>query len=662
MPNLPPRPPRKTIDQRRADLLARHPKLAAPRTAATVPTARPIDLITLGVDDAGRTVKIDDTPRMEHMHAIGATGCGKSTFLLNGILQDIARGRGVCVLDPHGGHPDSLINMVLRFLHDHRWLASRKVHIIAPNVKEHVVGFNPLAPLPGTADAVIADAMLKAFERAWGDENTLEKPTTRRMLRAIFTTLVERRLTIPDAYYLINYEDRPGVRRRVISVLRDEYARNEIERIERLARQSRSQELFEQTVVGPENRFAEFVSCDAIRTMLSMTREQATPDRTIDLLDIMNRGDILLIDLQHGTQVSEAATDLLGKLILRYLFLLIAHRKPYQLPGGEPKFHPFYVYVDECHRYVTDDIESLLTQARKFRIGVALAHQYLAQLGKPGDKIYEAVRNSTEIRAVFRIKSANEAQELAHDVVPLDLEMPVKASIRPVQVGTTIGRLANDSYAVHEGEGESEAVHASEAISRGRTAMQNWMHAVGHAHSVSSGSGTGTAAAVGTVQGLNTVQGHVESMAFSYDPATRSFIGTPMPLGMNVGRADSSATALLSSSSFQSVESANQFTGVTDTESESDAVGGGLAFSETISQTTGTTSTRSKNRGTTEGSGTSEALFPVYQDLPTSFHSKENVLYMAGETIRNLPIGRCIVKFRGNVTMLTVPPPRKSKP
>lgn len=662
MPKPPPRPPRKSIEQRRAELLAKHPRLATRTALPASPPARPIDLITLGVDDAGRQIKIDDIPRMEHMHVLGATGCGKSTFMLNCILQDIARGRGVCVLDPHGGHPDSLLNMVLRFLHDHRWLASRKVHIIAPNVREHVVGFNPLAPLPGTDVSVVAGAMIKAFERAWGDENTLEKPTTRRLLRTIFTTLVERRMTIPDAELLLDYEDVPGVRRRVISELRDEQARRDLERIERIARQPRSLELFEQTVVGPVNRLAEFVSCEAIRTMLAMTREQQTPDHTIDLLDIMNHGDILLVDLQHGTRVDEAATDLLGKLILRYLFLLMTHRKPYQLPGQEPRFHPFYVYVDECHRYVTDDIESLLTQARKFRIGVALAHQYLAQLGKPGDKIYEAVRNSTEIKTVFRIKSANEAQELAHDVIPLDLEMPVKASIRPVQVGFTIGRLANDSYAVHEGEGESEAVHASEAISRGRTAMQNWMHAAGRAHSVSSGSGTGTAAALGTVQGLNTVQGHMESMAFSYDPATRSFIGTPMPLGMNIGSADTSATALLSSSSFQSVESANQFAGVTDTESESDAAGGGLAFTETISQTTGTTSTRSKNRGTTQGSGSQETLIPVYQDLPTSFHSKENVLYMAGETIRNFPIGRCIVKFRGNVTILSVPPPRKTKP
>ena len=81
------------------------------------------------------------------MHVIGTTGSGKSAFLVHRILQDIARGRGVCVLDPHGGHPDSVFNQVLASLREHGWFDTRKVHIIAPNSTEHVVGFNPLAPV-----------------------------------------------------------------------------------------------------------------------------------------------------------------------------------------------------------------------------------------------------------------------------------------------------------------------------------------------------------------------------------------------------------------------------------------------------------------------------------------------------------------------------------
>lgn len=653
-----PKPPQ-SLEERKAQLLARYSRLAEKAGSRSPALPRPIDLITLGVDDDNRRITIDDRPRLEHMHVIGATGCGKSTFLLNCILQDVARGRGVCVLDPHGGHPDSLINTVLRFLDDHNWFAARKVHIIAPNVREHVVGFNPLAPLPDTDPAVIAGAMLEAFARVWGDEDSHKTPLTRRILRNIFIALSECGLTLADAPLLLDYDDH-RLREYVIPRVEDENARREIERIEALSREQRSRVEYEQTVLGPTNRLAEFLACDAMRTMLAMTRAGATPDNTIDLLEIMNRGHILLVDLQHGPSADEAATDLLGRMILRYLLMLMTHRSPYRTAGSDQlAFHPFFVYVDECHRYMSEDIQGLLTEARKFGIGVTLAHQYLAQLGLPGEKIYEAVRNSTEIKAVFRVKSPEEAQALALDVVPLDLERPVTASIRPVQTDYEIGMLHSASYAVHEGEGQSEAVHAAEAVSRGRTAMQNWMRAIGRATSTARGEGIGSSTGIATAQGLNAVQSHMDSMAYTYDPNSGTFITMPLPLGVNVGTADGTATALLSSTSFQSSESRNSFRSTTDSESVSDGEGGAIAFSEALSKSQGTSHAQHKTRGKTEGGGASQALLPTYERLPTSYHSKDNVLYMAGETIRSLPVGRAIVRFRNNLTTLTVPQPRK---
>ena len=119
--------------------------------------------------------------RCKHMHVIGTTGSGKSTFLVNCILQDIARGRGVCVLNPHGGHPDSVFNQVLASLREDGWFDTGKVHIIAPNSTEHVVGFNPWRRLQEDP-SVIADAMLEAFERVWGNENSNSKPLMHRIL------------------------------------------------------------------------------------------------------------------------------------------------------------------------------------------------------------------------------------------------------------------------------------------------------------------------------------------------------------------------------------------------------------------------------------------------------------------------------------------------
>ena len=654
------RPPYKTIEEREAEILARHPELAeyeAPKGT----NVRPHELITLGVDDAGRALKIDDKPRLEHMHVIGATGCGKSTFLLNDILQDIARGRGVCVLDPHGSHPDSLLNMVLRFLKDHQWFASRRVHIIAPNIRELVVGLNPLAPLPDTDPAVIAGAMIEAFSRVWGDEDTHKTPTTRRILRNTFIALAECGRPLADAAKLLDYEDPEGLRLELIDKVKNRSARSELKRIEDLSKQPRGFSEFDTTVLGPTNRLAEFLACEAIHLMFSTTREADQPDNTIDLLDIMNRGHILLVDLQDGGAVDEAATDLLGKIILRYLFMLMKRRKPYVLPGStEQKYNPFFIYVDEAYRFLSGDVELLLTQARKFGIGVTLAHQYLGQLGKPGDQIYEAVRNSTETKVVFRVKSPEEAQALAYDVLPLTLEMPVQASIRPTQIGFTIGKLASENYSVHEGEGVSDAIHAAEAISQGRTEMQTWARARGWATGSMQGSGSASSRGSGFSSGMTSGFSSMASTSFSYDPNTQTFVFPNMPLGMVEGSADGTSQALMSSENFQTAESLSRFQGRNETESYTDAQGSGIALSEGFTRSRGKSVAKSMTRGTTKGTGSSEAQMPVYADLPTSFHSKDNELYIKGEMIRNLPVGRAVIKFRSTTTFLTVPPPRKS--
>ena len=658
---MPSRPPYRSLEERRAEYLKAHPRLAQ-RTASNSPVVAAHELITLGVDDAGRMLKIDDRPRLEHMHVIGATGCGKSTFLLNDILQDIARGRGVCVLDPHGGHPDSLLNMVLRFLRDHRWFASRRVHIIAPNVRDLVVGLNPLAPLPNTDPAVIAGAMLQAFSRVWSDEDAHKTPLTTRILRNIFTALAESGRPLADAAQLLDYDDPHRLRLELIANLKNENARQELERIERRSREPRGLSDFETNVLGPTNRLAVFLACEAMRLMFSITSQGDNPARTLDLLDIMNRGHILLVDLQHGAAVDEAGTDLLGKIILRYLFLLMAHRKPYVLPGGtEQKYHPFFVYVDEAHRYVTDDVEGLLTQARKFGIGVTLAHQYLGQLGKPGDKIYEAVRNSTETKVVFRVKSPEEAQALAYDVLPLSLELPVQASVRPTQVGYTIAQLASESYAVHEGEGESEAVHAAEAISQGRTEMQTWMTAQSLASAKSSGRGTASSMARGLSEGAGNTIASMESMTFSYDPNTQTFLPVNLPLGMSIGSADSTSQSLISSKNFQSAESLSRFQGLSEIKGRTNAEATGIAASQALTTSRGKTLGKNKTRGNTKSQGSADALMPLYEPLPTSFHSKDNELYIKGEMIRNMPVGRAVIKFRANTTFLNVPPPRKSR-
>ena len=237
------------IQARAERITARPPATAAPARA----TVNRFSLIGLGTDTTGRLITIDETTRLEHMHLIGATGSGKSTCMFNCIVQDIANGRGVCVLDPHGAHPNSLLNAVLANAMRYGWTKTGRVHVLSPNLREHVVGFDPLQKLANTDPAVIADTLLEAFQRVW-DEDTHQKPTTRSLLRAIFMALSELDLPLADAKLLLDHKDRKGVRAHAIATLSNEYARDELRALHGISLEMRSAEAFRANIIGPVNR------------------------------------------------------------------------------------------------------------------------------------------------------------------------------------------------------------------------------------------------------------------------------------------------------------------------------------------------------------------------------------------------------------------------
>ena len=145
-----------------ADFARRYPTLARPQELIRW---QEHSRISLGSNDRGEPVRLDERPRLEHMHVVGVTGSGKTTLLEHMIRQDIARGCGVCVFDPHGNHPDSLYRRLASWLDRSGFIETGRVHLIDPNVREHVVGLNPLTPLDDTDHSVIADALLEAFSR-----------------------------------------------------------------------------------------------------------------------------------------------------------------------------------------------------------------------------------------------------------------------------------------------------------------------------------------------------------------------------------------------------------------------------------------------------------------------------------------------------------------
>src|SRR5262249_2211734 len=139
-----------------------------------LPPAAPIDrtAIVLGRDERILPVFLPLKARLEHAHVVGTTGGGKTKFLEHCIRQHIIHVRGVCVVDPHGNHPDSLYRSVLSWLDRRGFTETRTIHLIDPNAATHVTGIDPLALPSSDYDfTVIAEAMQEALERLWGEED-----------------------------------------------------------------------------------------------------------------------------------------------------------------------------------------------------------------------------------------------------------------------------------------------------------------------------------------------------------------------------------------------------------------------------------------------------------------------------------------------------------
>ncbi len=601
------------------------PRLPAPRVVYDR------SAIVLGRNAQNVPVILPEITRLQHAHVIGSIGSGKSTFLEHCIRQDIIKGRGVCVIDPHGNHPDSLYRKLLCWLDAQGYTKGgkheRTIHLLDPNAPAHTVGFNPLArPTPATRPEVLATVVLEAFERVWGDEDTHAKPTIRRVLKGTFTALAELGLTLAEADLLYDPFDAHGVRQLVLSKIKDRYARNVIGELHQLGDIDRTKQSFRAEVIGPMNRLAEFVSNEAIRTIIGQTK------RILDIRAVLDEGHIILANLGAGDYVEAADAELLGRLLTRMFFFHAKNRtrKP---------IRPYWLYLDECQLYLSGDIQKMLAECRKYGLGVVLSHQYLRQLGEPEEELRAAVRNSTKLKAVFNVADHIDAEELAQAVMTLNLEQPVQASVRPTVVGHRVTKLGTESVSEQEsttdmrsftkGESESEtrsyAEGVSEMVAEGTSSLES--------EAMSVGEGTSQAFLSGTGSGISTTE--------MMTPATGWL--APAVVGMSEG---ASSMAHDSRSSGMS-SMTGRIRGTARGRSYVHATGVSQAWGQAVARGVHTAETvgAGKTFGTANTRGASEAFEPVYALLPTSFHSKENALYMASQMLRALKIGTAYVRY-----------------
>jgi len=365
------------------DASVRHPALVREekRTKA-LPSEAVGHALVLGENvhrGARALMTVSDEARLQHMHVIGASGTGKSTLLVQLITQDIERGNGVAVLDPHG----DLIDDVLGRVPDARM---RDVVVFDPADEEWPVGLNVLAASSTLEKQLLSSDLVSVFQRlstSWGD--TMGAVLSNAVLAVLESerggTLIDlRRFLVDEAF-----------RKQFLKTVTDE----EVQFF-----WTKGFPLIGARSIGPIiTRLDAFLRPKLIRHIVG----QRAP--RLDVASVLSEGKILLAKLSQGLIGQENASLLGSLLAMRFHQLALARQQIIRSAR-----RPFFLYADEAQHFVTPSMASLLTDVRKYRLGLVLAHQNLFQLR--GSPVESALLGNAYTRIAFRVGD-DDAKKLA---------------------------------------------------------------------------------------------------------------------------------------------------------------------------------------------------------------------------------------------------------
>ncbi len=300
-----------------------------------------------------RAFGIRQADRRAHLYLIGKTGTGKSTLVETLIRQDLKSGRGLALIDPHG----DLAERVLRGVPE-----NRKDDIIYFNVPDasKPMGFNPLERVPPEKRALAASGLLEAFKKIWADS---WGPRLEHILRnALLALLDQPEATLADVSRLL-YDK--GFRRTVAAQVFNHQVRDF------WLREYESYPAgFRAEAIAPiQNKVGAFLANPLLNRILTQTKS------AFDLRRVMDEGKILLVNLAKG-KIGEDVMALLGALLVARIGLAALTRAD----TAEENRRDFFVFLDEFHGFTTLSLANMLSELRKYRVGLILAHQYLSQL------------------------------------------------------------------------------------------------------------------------------------------------------------------------------------------------------------------------------------------------------------------------------------------
>lgn len=339
-------------------------------------------------------IRMKTEDRFRHYYVIGQTGTGKSSIFKSMIRQDIKAGHGVCIVDPHG----DLVEDTLNFIPKER---ADDVIYFNPADLERPLGLNLLeARSDSEKDLVALDAMnimIKLFnEETFG-------PRIQDYFRNGCLTLMEDpeggaltdivRLFTDDAFQKMKIEK---VQNPIVKSFWENQMAN--------TGQREKQEMIPYFAA----KFGAFITNTMMRNIIGQTKS------AFDFGEVMQDGKILLMNLSKGL-TGDINSKLLGMIIVSKLQMAAMRRQSI----AQEDRKDFYLYIDEFQNYVTDAIESILSEARKYRLSLNIAHQYIGQLTDGKDeKIKNAVFGNVGTKMCYKI-GAQDAEYMAKEMAPV---------------------------------------------------------------------------------------------------------------------------------------------------------------------------------------------------------------------------------------------------
>lgn len=321
--------------------------------------------------------------RRQHMYVLGKSGMGKSTLLSNMLLQDIKNGDGVCVVDPHGEMVEDLLGVIPKErLND--------VVYFNPSDIEYHVGFNVLEVYDDRYKHLVASGIMGIFTKIWANVwSSRMEYILNNCILALIDTPGSTLLGIPRLLVDKDY------RQKIVNNIKDPVVRtfwiHEYETWE---------DRYRKEAIAPiQNKVGQFLSSSITRNILGQTKS------TINIPEIMDKQKIFLVNLSKG-RVGEDNSALLGAMIITKLQLAAMERVKIE----EHKRKDFYLYVDEFQNFVTDSFATILSEARKYRLNLTIAHQYVAQLETDSNTVVrDAVFGNVGTMIIGRVGAADAA-------------------------------------------------------------------------------------------------------------------------------------------------------------------------------------------------------------------------------------------------------------